>query len=480
MARTGTTSQGTVRQRAFCVGGVAGFALGVLIAMWMLGPVTPGEGACTAAELRKAVDAALQRQAQAATTKASDRVPAATPNRADPSDLRNTWPSGTPGPMIVLPASVSMLLSMLHFTADRAYEMLINAPSQKRGLVVEVGAFDGQQAAFAYHRGHQVLVLEPSPINTPKVKAKLRNAINDPTGRLTLLQVAASNQVGTAEFFTNINGSPGDHISLNGKVHEGEEQNYLPHRSYKTTVKTMPLDDIVGTRRVYFLKVDVQGHELFVFEGCQRMLRERRVAYALFEFQPKQLGAEAYKMIEELNEYGYDTFALMPWWSRGEGFSDEWYSFPTNPRLFQQQFRPEHANGMGEWTDILAVCRTCVAENHADQDKFMQPFDAAEIEAIEKSAKLAEKGQEPAPPIRPVGRKRVDIHDDDGPRQLRAGAAEPQGLPREGPAVAKELPRGQPPAPSTEMNVEQLTTPPPTTPQPLPPPPSVYRRQPPA
>jgi FkbM family methyltransferase len=317
--------------------------------------------------------------------------------------------------------SVSPLLAMLRFSADRLFEALVAAPSAKRGLVVEVGSFDGQQAKMAYDKGHQLLVLEPSPVNFPKVRTRLRRGIESGEGRLVLLQVAASARNGSAMFYTNRQGSPGDHISLDGRVHEGEEVNYKPHKSYRTHVPTAPLDDVVGQRRVYFLKVDVQGHELFVFEGAQRMFRERRVGYALFEFQPKQLGPNAASLIERLNGFGYDTFSLMPWWSRGDGFSDEFYSFPTDPRAFAAAFRPTHANGMGEWTDILAVCRTCVSDNHAAPSRFMQRFDpgvlAAFADKVTSDGGGAVPSGEPAGPPPPRGEGPVPQPPDLPPRK---------------------------------------------------------------
>jgi FkbM family methyltransferase len=275
--------------------------------------------------------------------------------------------------------TVSPLLNMLKVSADSFFSKMLETPVRKRGLVVEVGSFDGSQAKEAYDKGYQVLVLEPSPPNFELTKTNLEGPLRDPS-RMVLLQAAASAKRGSATFMTRNTAGTGDHISLDGAVHVGEESNYPAHQLVKATVPTVALDDVVGTRKVWFLKVDVQGHEMHVFEGCRKMFQERRVSFGMFEFQPKQMGPDAHKLLEDLVSYGYDLFATGFWWSRGDGHGDEAHSFPAHVRAFPGFFRPEHAKGLGEWTDIVAVCRGCIANNYgsSENNAFLQPFSATE------------------------------------------------------------------------------------------------------
>jgi FkbM family methyltransferase len=51
----------------------------------------------------------------------------------------------------------------------------------------------------------------------------------------------------------------------------------------ETRVECAPLDELVGGARVGVLKIDVEGHELAVLRGSQRLFEERRVRDCVFE-----------------------------------------------------------------------------------------------------------------------------------------------------------------------------------------------------
>ncbi len=65
--------------------------------------------------------------------------------------------------------------------------------------------------------------------------------------------------------------------------------------------------------RINFLKVDVEGFELSVFQGAEHMLREHRVDYICFEIAKEPLKAAAVEpsaVIGTLEAHGYLTYRL--------------------------------------------------------------------------------------------------------------------------------------------------------------------------
>ena len=78
-------------------------------------------------------------------------------------------------------------------------------------------------------------------------------------------------------------------------------------------VSLTTLDEVVGSERVFLMKLDVEGHELSVLESGVRALRERRIEHILSEFTPAVYGATSdggKRLLKLLANYGYDAFEL--------------------------------------------------------------------------------------------------------------------------------------------------------------------------
>jgi len=66
-------------------------------------------------------------------------------------------------------------------------------------------------------------------------------------------------------------------------------------------------------KKIDWMKVDVQGFELYVFEGMQQMLKEKNVENILFEFEAwadEQAGVEIGAAQSLLQEWGYCLYGL--------------------------------------------------------------------------------------------------------------------------------------------------------------------------
>ena len=63
--------------------------------------------------------------------------------------------------------------------------------------------------------------------------------------------------------------------------------------------------------RINFLKVDVEGFELSVLRGAERLLKEHRVDYICFEISKEPLkgaGVESRKVFAALESHGYQAY----------------------------------------------------------------------------------------------------------------------------------------------------------------------------
>jgi len=83
---------------------------------------------------------------------------------------------------------------------------------------------------------------------------------------------------------------------------------------HSVDVLSQTLDDFCeaeGIARVNFLKVDVEGLELAVFQGAERLLRERCVDYQCFEISIEPLkgaGIDSRQVFAALETQGYQAY----------------------------------------------------------------------------------------------------------------------------------------------------------------------------
>ncbi|MDX2222078.1 MAG: FkbM family methyltransferase [Rhodospirillaceae bacterium] len=161
---------------------------------------------------------------------------------------------------------------------------------------IDVGSNEGFYAAEMARWARAVHCIEPNPRLASDLKAKLpRNVI--------VHDVAASNCVGDA-----ILRIPLDHgVEFHGTA-TIEPRNALAgaHGLNEVKCRVAPLDQLIDDA-IGFLKIDVEGHELAVLEGCQRILSEQRPVI-LIESEKRHHAQAPENVFRLLGQFGYNGY----------------------------------------------------------------------------------------------------------------------------------------------------------------------------
>ncbi|MCU1242653.1 MAG: putative methyltransferase [Candidatus Acidoferrum typicum] len=117
-----------------------------------------------------------------------------------------------------------------------------------------------------------------------------------------------------------------------------------PHQSIE--VPAFNLDrfcEAEGIERINFLKVDVEGFELAVFQGAKRLLEQQRVDYICFEISQAPLrgaGVTSREIFAALEAYGYGAYRFEVKTGAFQGpvrdTSEEWLNFFASWRDLSQ------------------------------------------------------------------------------------------------------------------------------------------------
>ena len=187
-------------------------------------------------------------------------------------------------------------------------------------LVIDVGAFDGEDTIAYASSGHRVLSCEPSPSKSARIRARI--ARSGFAESITFVSAALADFNGTSDFVVSIPYFASDRKFLRsgsdayGAEAFGSEQDgfAVPWSKNASQAKTIQvpvrrLDDFVAPlENVLLLKVDAQGFDLGVLRGAAALLRARRVAVVVAEL-PVQLMPEkertALALFDLMHGHGY-------------------------------------------------------------------------------------------------------------------------------------------------------------------------------
>lgn len=165
----------------------------------------------------------------------------------------------------------------------------------ERGHILDVGANVGyttQVFSEAVNRDFKVFAFEPEPEN---FRALAERFANNPV--VETVQCAVGDRDGGAELWINAH-HPGDHRILTPRLRESLG------RARSLPTRMVRIDSFAAERgiekSICFVKIDVQGHELPVCRGMERVIHESRPAIAL-EYAPQLLDEVGYSAADLMN-----------------------------------------------------------------------------------------------------------------------------------------------------------------------------------
>jgi FkbM family methyltransferase len=188
-------------------------------------------------------------------------------------------------------------------------------------LFVDVGANVGVYTIWSIEAGAEVIAVEPSRIARERLVTNLE--LND--YRVELVAAALGEAEGTLRLTSRLDNQNRLLLSGDSGGIESEE------------VPVLTLDGVIGDRTVDGLKVDVEGAELLVLRGAQRLLAEHRIKLMQLEWNASSvtlLEQDRRPIAELLASHGYELLRAD---DRGElvpvsdlGFGEDVFARPAS------------------------------------------------------------------------------------------------------------------------------------------------------
>ena len=176
-------------------------------------------------------------------------------------------------------------------------DLLLSWLRQKgiKGVCIDVGANIGNHSICFADHFDEVFSFEPHPMlfKVLSVNASLKNNIH-------CFNFGASSTTQQMSLYI------GDKSNL------GHASIYWENETRKAeaaTITLKPLDSVpeILEKKISFMKIDVEGHELEVLKGAERIIVRDRPAIA-FEQHPDEILGDTSACIEFLRGLGYDEF----------------------------------------------------------------------------------------------------------------------------------------------------------------------------
>ena len=162
-------------------------------------------------------------------------------------------------------------------------------------LFVDVGANVGLYTILGIEAGAEVIAVEPSRIARERLASNLK--LNGYMAEV--VPAAVGETEGTLRLTTQLDNQ--NHLLLSSDSEEIESEE----------VPVLTLDGLVGERTVDGLKVDVEGAELLVMKGAERLLAEQHIKLIQLEWNESSLDLlkqDRTPLAELLSSYGYALF----------------------------------------------------------------------------------------------------------------------------------------------------------------------------
>jgi FkbM family methyltransferase len=187
---------------------------------------------------------------------------------------------------------------------DKEVETAISCIHRGEPTVIDAGANVGKWSQKLLEKlpKTRLFMCEPSPTSQAQIKNRNLNA--------TLVPFAVGEQTEKAVLYSSREGDGS--ASLHQHV-----DSYFSQRDYQAIeVQTTTIDEIAETHGldfIDFIKMDIEGHELFALRGARKCLEEKRIGGLLFEFGLCNLNSRTFfKDFWDVLSPNFDLYRVNP------------------------------------------------------------------------------------------------------------------------------------------------------------------------
>jgi FkbM family methyltransferase len=178
----------------------------------------------------------------------------------------------------------------------------------RRALVVDIGANEGAFTAGVLSVAPEatIIAVEPGPAPRARMQARVGALPN-----VEILDVAVAAMSGTATFHLAAH----DHNSSLRAAHPDMQTEIDPGWAPvgELHVRTVTLDQLIGSRSVDVLKIDVQGSEMDVIAGGEATLARTRAVLLEMNFMSQYDGDATFNTLHaEMDRRGFSLVNVSP------------------------------------------------------------------------------------------------------------------------------------------------------------------------
>jgi len=190
----------------------------------------------------------------------------------------------------------------------------INNFSFTGATALDVGANIGNHSLFFSSIFDQVIGFEPNPKTYKLLEINTSDVSN-----ISIFNFGLSDTNSEATMYSlpiNVGGST---------IIKKDEQAPIASSLYK--IQLRQLDDLGIVSKVRLIKIDVEGHELSVLRGSEKVIRENR-PFVLFEYIPSSEFSSDSDVMKLLKEFGYKEFFTLQ--KNQLNVPNRWIKFAVN------------------------------------------------------------------------------------------------------------------------------------------------------